>query len=189
MVNKKILTSTIRASLYPVPVTLVTCEYKQRDNIITIAWTGILCSKPPIIYVSIRPERFSYTLVKKSQKFVVNIPSEKLLPIADSCGNVSGRDVDKFRLFNLTRITLVDGYPSCIKECKHHLLCDVIDVLELGTHHAFIGRVQYEYIDAECYKEDRIEYHKIKPIGYCRKDYIQLSSKIGYYGGFSKQLE
>jgi len=183
-IKNKILTDPIRASLYPVPVTLVTCENKDRDNIITISWTGILCSKPPIVYISIRPERFSYNLVKDTNKYVINIPSVDLLPIADKCGNISGRTNDKFEKFNLSRMKVIQDYPPLISECKHHLICDVIDIIEFGVHHSFIGKVKYEYINTDCYESDNRLYDKLSPIAYCRKDYMQLSKKIGHYGFF-----
>jgi len=181
---EKVELTNIRSSLYPVPVTLVSCEDNSRTNILTISWTGILCSSPPIIYISIRPDRFSYDLVKQSRRFIINIPSENQLEIADKCGNCSGRDVDKFKMFNLSKEYLVKNYPPLIKECKHHLLCDVIEIKEYGTHHAFIGQVSHEFINTDCLIDNSLDYSKINPIAYCRKDYMFLSESVAKYGQF-----
>lgn len=176
-----------KASLYPVPVTLVSCFNDVHENIITISWTGIMCSKPPIIYISVRPERYSYQLISSSKRFCLNIPSDSLLKEVDFCGNTSGEVIDKAYKCKFDFIPLVDGYPMAIEQCKHHLLCDVINCIELGSHTAFIAEVKYEFIDKECYLgSHQFDYDLICPIAYCRKDYYSLANKIGTYG---KQME
>lgn len=172
-----------KASLYPVPVTLVSCFDDPHDNIITISWTGIMCSNPPVIYVSVRPERHSYHLIINSKRFCLNIPDESFLKEVDFCGNTSGNSIDKAQICKLDFIPLVDGYPMAIEQCKHHLFCDVINCIELGSHTAFIAEVKYEFIDEECYLgSHQFDYDLIHPIAYCRKDYYSLARKIGSYG-------
>lgn len=173
-----------RPSLYPVPVTLVTCDTPDfRTNIITISWTGILCSDPPTIYISVRPERYSYNLIKTSGRFCINIPSDKLINSVDFCGNTSGASVDKATILDLEFIKLVEGFPPAITECHHHLFCEVNTILKLGTHHAFIANVTHEFIDAAWFRDHHdFDYAKLAPIAYCRKDYFAIGQKIGTYG-------
>ena len=178
MVKKKL--EKPKASLYPVPVALVTCG---DSNIITIAWTGIMCSTPPIIYISVRPERYSHRLLKENRRFCLNIPSIDILSAVDYCGNVSGESTDKSKICGFELLGLIEGYPKAIKQCKHHLFCDIREQMELGSHDVFIAEVKFEFIDEDCYIENHIFKHeKIEPIAYCRKDYYSLGNKIGEYG-------
>jgi len=173
--------------LYPVPVILVTCEAKGIANIIPICWTGVMCSNPPIVYISVRPERFSYGLITDSGKFVINIPPGDLLETTDLCGKCSGRVTDKFKKFNLTKTYLVEGYPPVISECRHHLFCDVLEVRELGTHHAFISLVKHEMIDHDCVDKNAFQFSKINPIVYCPHNYMFLSDPVAKFGQFRKK--
>lgn len=172
-----------KASLYPVPVTLVSCFDRECENIITISWTGILCSNPPIVYISVRPGRYSYQLLSESNRFCLNIPSVSMLKETDYCGNTSGKIVDKAHTCGFDFISLVDGYPRAIKQCKHHLFCEIINRIELGSHVAFVAEVKHEFVDEDCYLGNhQFDYSLIQPIAYCRKDYYSLSNKIGSYG-------
>lgn len=178
MIKKKL--DKPKASLYPVPVVLITCG---DDNIITIAWTGIMCSTPPIIYISVRPERYSYKLLEVNRRFCLNIPSTDMLSAVDYCGNVSGENVEKSKICGFELLGLIEGYPKAIKQCKHHLLCDVREQMKLGTHDVFIAEVKFEFIDEDFYVGNHTFMHdKIEPIAYCRKDYYSLGNKIGEYG-------
>ena len=170
--------------LYPVPVTLVTCEDKMLPNIISICWTGVLSSDPPIVYISIRPERFSYGLIQASRKFVINIPPGDLLETVDQLGKCSGRDTDKFQKFNLTKKYMIDGYPPIVAECRHHLFCDLLEIKELGTHHAFIGEVKHEMIDSDCVRGNAILFSKIRPIAYCPYNYVYMTDPVARFGQF-----
>lgn len=170
--------------LYPVPVTLVTCEDNKIPNIISICWAGVLCSKPPIVYISVRPERFSYGLIQASRKFVINIPPGEMLETVDLCGKCSGRDVDKFRKFNLTKEYLIDGYPPVVAECRHHLFCDLLEIKELGTHHVFFGEIKHEMIDRDCTEGKTILFSKIRPIAYCPNHYAYMTDPVARFGEF-----
>ncbi|WP_304432181.1 flavin reductase family protein [Acutalibacter muris] len=171
-----------KASLYPVPVALVTCG-KGSSNIITIAWTGIMCSEPPIIYISVRPERYTYKLLKESRKFCLNIPGADMVSIVDYCGNVSGENLNKSEVCGLELLELLQGYPKAIKQCKHHLFCDIKEQIAFGSHDAFIAEVKSEFVDEDCYAGNHTFWHQqINPIAYCRKDYYSLGNKIGEYG-------
>lgn len=172
-----------KASLYPVPVALITCYDVERCNIITISWTGIMCSNPPIIYISVRPERYSHQLLAVNGRFCLDIPSVEMLSAVDYCGNISGEIIDKSEMCGFELLDLVEGYPKAIKQCKHHLFCDVIDQMQLGSHDVFIAEVKFEFVNDDCCTENHaFDYDKILPIAYCRKDYYSLDKKIGRYG-------
>lgn len=185
--TSKVLLSNPRASMYPVPVTLVTCTDGDFTNVLTVSWTGIMCSKPPIVYISVRPERYSFHLLEKNKKFCINIPTTDMLEKVDYCGNVSGNIINKCQECGFSLITLAQSYPKAISECKHHLFCDVIDQLDLGTHSAFIAKVIFEYVDEDLICGDHLfDYLKAQPIAYCRKSYFALSEEIGTYGFTNK---
>lgn len=187
IVENKIRLSEPKASLYPVPVTLVTCFDGPETNVLTVSWTGILCSVPPIIYVSVRPERYSYQLLERRGKFCLNIPPIELLEKVDYCGNRTGASVIKWKDCSFTMVGLEESYPKAIKECKHHLFCDIINQINFGTHTAFIAKVIHEYVDEDILRGDHVfDYSAIKPIAYCRKDYYSLGEKMGTYGFSNK---
>lgn len=187
---EKVKLSEPKASLYPVPVTLLTCSDGIRTNIITVSWTGILSSSPPIIYVSIRPERFSYHLLEIFNKFCLNIPSEENLQQVDFCGNNTGELKDKSKECNFSLIDLQDEYPKAIENCKHNLFCDITQKIEFGSHTAFISIIKYEYIDVDISNGDHeFFYEKIKPIAYCRKRYYSIGNYLGDYGFTKKNIK
>lgn len=168
--------------LYPVPCVLVTCG-KDKPNIITIAWTGIICSDPPQLYISIRPTRYSYSIIKEEGVFGINLPKADMAEKVDICGTTSGKDVDKFSLCNFTILRgEVTGVPL-IMECPINIECEVINMLEVGVHHTFIGKVVNIYVD-EDYRP-RIDW--LNPIAFLpfASEYATLEKVIGRYG-FSK---
>ncbi len=129
------------AIMYPVPIVLVSCGNENVRNIITVAWTGIINSEPPMAYISVRPERYSYDLIKDSGEFVINIPGRALANAVDYCGIASGRNCDKFSDMRLTPIKgEVVGAPL-IKECPVNIECTVENIQKLGSHDMFIGKI------------------------------------------------
>ncbi len=127
--------------LYPAPAVLVTSKYGPAENIITVSWAGTICTNPAMVYVSLRPERRSYQLIRQSMEFVINIPGRDLAFAVDYCGVKSGRDVDKFDRLHLTR---EDGHAvgaPLIAECPLSIECRVKEIMELGSHHMFIADV------------------------------------------------
>jgi len=128
-------------SWFPSPVILVSCSEKNIDNIITIAWTGVICSRPPQISISLRPATFSHGLILKSKEFVINIPQESMLDSVKKCGSISGRNFDKWKECHLTKKKGQIVNTPLIKECHINIECKVIKTLELGTHTMFIGEV------------------------------------------------
>lgn len=127
--------------LYPVPAVMVTSKYGDIENIITISWAGTICTNPAMLSISVRPERYSYDLIKKSGEFVVNIPGKNLTHAADFCGVRSGRDVDKFQYLKLTKEKASKVEAPIIKEAPVAIECRVKDILKLGSHDMFIAEV------------------------------------------------
>src|SRR3989338_3312063 len=136
-------------ALYPVPIVLVSCtdEGNKKANILTIAWCGVVCSKPPLISISIRPSRHSHKLIKETGDFVINIPTKNQMKNADLCGTRSGKDVDKFELCSFTAIPSSKISSPAIKECPVNIECALRNMLKLGSHDMFIGEVMAVHID------------------------------------------
>ncbi|UCG02484.1 MAG: flavin reductase family protein [Candidatus Heimdallarchaeota archaeon] len=133
---------------FPAPVVLVSCAYDNVTNIITIAWTGVVCSKPPLISISIRPSRFSYELIINSGEFVINIPTSEQLKETELCGRKSGEDINKWTTCNFTAVEATKVSVPLIKECPVNIECKVVKTLtNMGTHAIFIGEVQEVHID------------------------------------------
>lgn len=170
--------------LYPVPAVMVSCRNSdETNNIITVAWTGIICSEPPMLYVSIRPERFSYNMIKHTGSFVVNLPTKNLAYAVDFCGVKSGKDVDKFRHLKLTpeKSNLVSA-PG-IAECPVNIECRVKEVIPLGSHDMFISEilcvdVDEKYID----QTGKLHLNKADLICYNHGEYRALAESLGHFG-------
>lgn len=143
------MSKTIRpgsTALFPVPAVLVTCGV-ERPNIITLAWAGTVCSKPPMVGIAVRPERHSHHLLRTGGEFVVNLPTTLQVEAVDRCGTVSGRDHDKFALCGLTAVPASRVRVPLIGECPIHLECVVRQVVSLGTHDLFLGEVVAVQVD------------------------------------------
>ena len=127
--------------LYPLPVVMVTSGDMEKSNIITVAWTGILNTNPAMVYISVRPERYSYNIIKQTGEFVINLTNEQLAYATDWCGVKSGRDVDKFKEMKLTKEKA--NFVKCpmIKESPVSVECKVKEIKELGSHHMFVAEV------------------------------------------------
>ncbi|MCX5680192.1 MAG: flavin reductase family protein [Candidatus Omnitrophica bacterium] len=178
-------------ALYPVPVILVSCTDKaaKKTNIITLAWCGVVCSKPPMLGLSIRPSRLSHRLIRETRDFVVNIPSVKLLKETDLCGVISGKDIDKFEACSFTERASSKISSSMIVECPVNIECVLKDIIKLGTHDLFLGEVVAVHADDGILKPDgSIDYEKALPFVYTQGEYRELGRKVGLYG-FSKKDE
>ena len=171
--------------LNPVPVVLVTCKNLEgKDNVFTVAWVGTVCSKPPMLYISIRPERLSYDYIKETMEFTINLPTKKQTKEVDFCGVRSGRQIDKIKEcgFNLQEGEKVKS--SYIKECPVNIECKVKDIIELGSHDMFIAEVLCSHIDENLFDEkDKIHFEKANLISYSHGEYFSLSKEaIGKFG-------
>ncbi len=160
--------------MYPNPVILVSCSYGGVDNITTLAWTGTVCSDPPMISISLRPARYSHELINKSKEFVVNIPDTNMVEICNFCGSNSGRDIDKFEALKLGREEGLKLKTVMIKESPISIECTVRQTINLGAHDLFIGEVisvnaREEYI----YSDGDIDYEKLDMITYLMGNYFK----------------
>ena len=170
-------------ALYPVPVVLVSSGSPDNANIITIAWCGVVCSKPPLVSVSIRPSRHSNGIIRSSGDFVINIPTLKYLKESDICGTVSGRDQDKFKICGFTKSDPSVVSSIMIKECPFNIECKVTNILSLGAHDMFIGEVVKVHRDTSVLdKEGKMDYSRAAPIVYNQGEYWSLGKRIGRYG-------
>ena len=176
--------------LYPVPVVLVSCgDIKSNPNIITIGWTGIVCSDPPMVSISIRPHRHSAAIIKESREFVINIPTEDMLEKTDKCGVVSGRDHDKFGEIGLTPVPASEIKAPLIEECPVNLECVVKDIRSLGAHDLYIAEVVAASADEGIVQEGKISVSRARPLVFCPVDstYWNLDSEVGSYAFTSKK--
>ena len=168
---------------YPIPAALITCGTFEEANVMTVAWTGIVNSKPPMVYVSIRPERYSYDIIKKNMEFVINLTNEKLTYATDWCGVKSGRDVDKFKEMHLTKEKA--NFVKCpiIKEAPVAIECKVVEIKELGSHTMFLAEVLSIDPDEQYINEKgEFDISKCNLIAYANGGYYGLGKKLGKFG-------
>jgi flavin reductase (DIM6/NTAB) family NADH-FMN oxidoreductase RutF len=170
-------------ALRPVPVVLVSCGHGEQANIITIAWTGILCSDPPQVGIGVQPARHSHGLIQEAGEFVVNVPGEGLLDEVEYCGFVSGRDADKFASRGLTPVPGSANQTPLIAECPINLECKLVHTLPLGSHDLFVGEVVAVQLSEEVLDErGRVDNERLKPILFTGDAYWGLGSLLGRYG-------
>ena len=169
--------------VYPLPAVMVSCGNMERPNIITIAWTGTLCTNPPLVYVSIRPSRYSYDLIKDSKEFVINLTTDKLAKETDFCGVKSGRDFDKFKINKLTPIKGEFVSAPMIEESPVNIECRVIEIKDLGSHHMFMAEVLGVHVD-EKYLDAKGKFNlsQANPICYSHGTYYGLGNSLGTFG-------
>lgn len=170
--------------LYPVPAVMVSCGRQgEKANIITVAWAGTICSDPVMVSVSIRPERYSYGIIKETGEFVVNLVNNRLVFAADYCGVKSGRDVDKFREMQLTPLPSRQIGAPGIAESPVCLECKVTQVIPLGTHDMFLAQVVGVTVD-EQYMDEKGKFHLNSAglVAYSHGEYFELGKKLGSFG-------
>ncbi|MDY6037518.1 MAG: flavin reductase family protein [Eubacterium sp.] len=170
--------------LNPVPAVMVSCSDGERDNILTIAWTGIINSDPPLTYVSIRKSRYSHELISKSGCFVINIVTEDLARAADYCGVRSGSKEDKFSKCNLTKMSAEKVTAPMIAESPVNLECELIEVKTYPTHDMFVAEIVRVHADEKLFDEDgRIRLDKAELVAYNHGEYFGLKKKaLGRFG-------
>lgn len=168
--------------LAPLPVVMVSVGDKTDSNIITIAWTGVVCSQPPRVFISVRHERHSYEMLKRTSEFVINFTTEKLLAACDYCGIRSGRDIDKFAEMKFTREPASQVSAPLIAESPINLECKVFDVLNLGSHDMFLADVLAIHVDDELMTDGKIDYAKAKLVNYQHGEYYATGKRLGRFG-------
>ncbi|MCF2570496.1 flavin reductase family protein [Mediterraneibacter glycyrrhizinilyticus] len=171
--------------IYPLPAVMVsTADKEGNSNILTIAWTGTVCTNPPMAYISVRPERYSYHMIKESGEFVINLTTKKLSHATDYCGVRSGRDVDKWKECRLTKGSASSlEYAPVIEEAPVNIECKVKSVQELGSHHMFLAEVTAVQVD-ESYMDDKgkFDLNSTGLIAYSHGEYLDLGKKLGTFG-------
>jgi len=173
--------------LYPLPAVMVSCGDMEKSNIITVAWTGIINTDPAMVYISVRPSRHSYHIIKESGEFVINLTTKDLAYATDWCGVKTGEKVDKFKEMKLTKEKAKFVKCPMIKESPVSVECKVKEIRELGSHHMFIAEVlainaDEKYID----EKGAFDISKCDLIAYSNGNYYSLGKKIGRFG-FSVQ--
>lgn len=183
--------------LYPLPAVMVSCQYPAgkedvlctnpalagKPNIITVAWAGTVCTNPPMLSISVRPERYSYHMIEESGEFVVNLTTEQLVRATDFCGVRSGKDIDKFKEMHLTPLPSKEISAPGIAESPVNIECKVKQVLELGSHDMFIAEVMAVNV-AESLLDEKGTLHLSDAdlIAYSHGRYYGLGDFIGKFG-------
>ena len=170
--------------VYPLPAVMVSCADKEgNSNIITVAWTGTVCTNPPMVYISVRPERHSYQMIRETGEFVINLTTKELAFATDFCGVRSGRDVDKFSEMKLTKEAASVVTAPMIGESPVNIECKVTEVKELGSHHMFLANVVAVHVDDKYMNgNQKFELGKANPIVYSHGEYYGLGDLIGTFG-------
>lgn len=169
--------------LAPVPAVMVSCGNMEKSNILTIAWTGILNSSPAKTYISVRPSRFSYNIIKDSGEFVINLTPSSLVKTADFCGIYTGAKVDKFAKKGLTKEAANNVSCPIIAECPLALECKVTDIIPLGSHDMFIADIVSVDVDENLLDSSgKLHLEKAGLAAYAHGDYFELGKKIGSFG-------
>ncbi len=169
--------------LYPLPVVMVTCQEGGKANIITVAWAGTVCTNPPMLSISVRPERHSHGMIERTGEFVVNLTTKALTAACDYCGVKSGRDVDKFRETGLTAVPAAKVQAPLIGESPVNLECKVTQILRLGSHDMFLAEVVGVQVNKEYMNErGKFELAKSEPVVYSHGEYYGLGELLGTFG-------
>lgn len=169
--------------IYPIPAVMVTSGTMEKSNIMTVAWTGIQNTNPAIVYISVRPERYSYNLIKETGEFAINLTTRELAYATDWCGVKSGAKVDKFKEMHLTKQK--GNFVKCplIEESPVSVECKVIEIKELGSHHMFVAEVlsidaDEKYID----EKGAFDISKCNLVAYANGRYFEMGKQIGTFG-------
>ena len=171
--------------LWPVPVVLVSCGGTRdwKPNLITIAWAGSVCSDPPMLSISVRPERYSHAIIQATREFVVNIPSPRQAKVVDWCGTVSGRNVDKFTDTGLTPAKALKVQCPIITECLLNIECRVQKSLKLGSHTMFVAEVVAVQVSSTLLDtKGKLRIEKSGLLAFAHGQYFELGRCLGHFG-------
>lgn len=171
--------------IYPLPAVLISCGSSPDDyNLITISWVGTICTNPPMCYISVRPERHSYNIIKNSGEFVINLTNEDMAYATDWCGVKSGKDFNKFAEMKLTALKGEKVNAPIVKESPLSIECKVKQIIPLGSHDMFIAEVVNVQADARFIdpETDTFKLSEAKLIAYSHGHYYKLGEEIGKFG-------
>lgn len=170
--------------IYPVPAALVSCrDDVHGDNLITVAWTGTICTDPPMCYISLRPERLSHEIVSRSGEFVINLTTAKIARATDWCGVKSGRDFDKFKETGLSKAPAQVVNVPLVAESPVNIECKVTEIKKLGTHDMFLAEVVSVSASEEYFSEDgAFDLNSSELICYSHRKYCKVGQQVGHFG-------
>jgi flavin reductase (DIM6/NTAB) family NADH-FMN oxidoreductase RutF len=171
--------------IYPLPAVMVSCgSVPEEYNILTVSWTGTICTDPPMCYISVRPSRYSYAIIRKNGEYVINLTTRALAFAADWCGIKSGSDHNKFAEMNLTPVKASKINAPIIRESPVNIECTVKEIKELGTHHMFISEVVAVNADKSLFDENTgiFRLYEANPICYSHGKYYETGKLIGKFG-------
>ena len=172
----------------PLPPVMVSVGDMENSNIITIGWTGILSTIPPRTYISVRPERHSYKILKEKREFVINLTTADQARVVDYAGIYTGAKVDKFKECKLTKVESKEVSAPTIAECPLSLECRVIEIIPMGTHDVFISDIVSVSCDESILDEDgKIRFDKAGLLAYAHGEYFALGEKVGKFGFSTKK--
>ncbi len=167
----------------PVPPALITCGPADKPNVFTVAWTGTLCTQPPKTYISVRPERYSYGLIKESGVFCINLPTKKLIRAIDYCGVKSGRDIDKIKEMKLETTDAKTVPTVLLCDSPVSLECKVCEIVKLGSHDMFIADITGVSVNPEYLDENgRLMLENAGLVAFAHGEYFELGKKLGSFG-------
>ena len=169
--------------LAPVPPVLVTCGTIDKPNVLTIGWTGICATHPPMTYISVRPTRYSYDIIKSSGEYVINLTTKSMVHAVDFCGVKSGKDTDKFAVCGLHPEPCSVGNTPCLAESPLSLVCKVVSTTDLSSHTMFLAEIigieaDERYID----ENGKLNLHQCGLLAYAHGEYFTLGEKLGTFG-------
>ncbi|MEG1405258.1 MAG: flavin reductase family protein [Alistipes sp.] len=170
--------------IYPLPAVLVSCgTMPEEHNLLTVSWTGTVCTDPAMCYISVRPERYSYDIIRRTGEFVINLTTEELAHATDWCGVRSGRDYDKFAEMGLTAVRGTVVNAPIVAEAPISIECRVQQIIPLGSHDLFIAQVVNVVVD-DRYMDDsgRFDLERARPLIYSHGEYFSLGEMIGHFG-------
>jgi flavin reductase (DIM6/NTAB) family NADH-FMN oxidoreductase RutF len=171
------------ALIAPLPPVMVTCGTMEKPNILTIAWTGILNTVPPKTYISVRPTRFSYDIIKQTGEFVINLTTTGMIWAADFCGVRSGREIDKFAITGLVPEKASEVACPMLEQSPMSIECRVTQIIPLGSHDMFIADIVAVNVDAKYIdKEGKLHLEKSSLAAFAHGEYFELGKKIGSFG-------
>ena len=170
--------------LYPLPAVLVSCSDKKgNDNLLTVAWTGTVCSDPSLVSISVRIERYFHQMIKETGEFVINLTTASLVRAVDFCGVRSGREVDKWAEMDLHKLSAEKVAAPLLEESPVNIECKVTQVLELGTHDMFLAQVVAVHVD-DRYMDEKGRFHlnDTDLLAYSHGTYLRLGEELGTFG-------
>lgn len=170
--------------VYPLPAVLISCKREgEKPNLFTVAWTGTICTNPAMVYISVRPERYSYSIIEESKEFVINLSNEDIVKAVDFCGVRSGRTVDKFKETGLTPVPAQMVKAPLVEESPVNIECRLKEIVKLGSHDMFIAEVLGVNVDKKYLNEKgKFELGKSKLVAYSHGEYYGLGNLIGTFG-------